>query len=152
MIKAHENLELLPDGPRPSWDGVDNEEFSVRSIFPFYIYRGGRRLSVPEATTVYRALNADLTSLLPDPVTAEDRALGAQLCHIGQPVAVPDLTGGVAGTLRISAGSRIVAETWSGDGEAISTARLQREFEQVQTILGKIQLILRHFDRLHGKF
>jgi len=80
------------------------------------------------------------------------RALGAQLCHIGQSVAVPDPAGGAAGTLRISAGSRIVSETWSADGDAASSARLQREFEPVRTILDKIQLILRHFDRLHGKF
>ena len=67
-------------------------------------------------------------------------------------VAVPDRSGGVAGALRISAGSRIASETWSPGGEAASTALLQREFEQVRSILDKIQLILRHFDRLHGKF
>jgi hypothetical protein len=152
LFKAHDNLELLPDGPRPRWDGVDNEELGVRTIFPFFVCRDARRMSIPEATTVYRALNHDLTSLLPDAIAAEDRALGAQLCHIGQPVAVSNLTGDVAGTLRISAGARIVSETWSPDGEAISTARLQREFEQVHTILDKIQLILRHFDRMHGRF
>jgi hypothetical protein len=152
LIGVHPNLELLPDGPHPVWNGIDNEELAVRTIFPFLMRRNGRRMPFAECTTVYRALNHDFSALLPPAAGIAERELGAQLCHIGQPVAVREPDGNVTGALRISAGARVVSETWFGHSDTVTDTKLEAEISQVRTILQKIELTLRHFDALHGKF
>ena len=152
LIDMHASLKLLPDGPHPVWNGIDNEELAVRTIFPFLMRRNGQRMPLAECTTVYRALNHDLSALLPSAAGIAERELGAQLCHIGQPVAVREPDGNVTGALRISAGARVVSETWLANSDTATDTRLEAEIDQVRTILEKIQLILRHFDALHGKF
>jgi hypothetical protein len=134
-LLAAAGLEPLID-PMPA-DAAD-EEMAVRTIFPFRVRRGGTVLTPAECAVLYRGLNQDMAPLL----GAEP--LARQLCHIGQPVALAD--GSAA--LRISAGARVVSETWSRRSEATSFVALEREFEQVRTILAKIALLLPHLDRL----
>jgi hypothetical protein len=141
LIAGEAHLELLPDdGTRHADDG----EMAVRTIFPFRLRRAGHLLTFEECTALYRALNEDVSSALPPSASSAQRRLAAQLCHIGQPVALADPVEGDTAALRISAGARVVSETWCDAGEAAAHANLQREFEQVRLILAKIDLLLRH--------
>jgi hypothetical protein len=144
LIADAPSLELLPDVERRRRDAeADDEEMSVRTIFPFRLRRAGRALSPADCTIVYRALNTDVSDLLPADLSPAQRSVAAQLCHIGQPVDLPD-----GAVLRLSAGARIVSESWSPAGEAASLRNLQGEVDQVRVILDKIELLLRHFEAL----
>jgi hypothetical protein len=94
---------------------------------------------------LYRALNDDVSHFLPSSLPPMQRLLAARCCHIGQPVAVPDRRGGMAGALRISAGARVVSETWCDDMKA-ARENLRCEFDQVRAILEKIRLLMRCFN------
>jgi hypothetical protein len=75
------------------------------------------------------------------------RLLAARRCHIGQPVAVPDGRGGSLGALRISAGARVVSESWCDD-ILIARENLRGEFDQVRAIIEKLALLVRYFDAI----
>jgi hypothetical protein len=144
LIAGEASLELLPDYERPRETADD--EMTVRTIFPFLVRRAGRALGPADAAILYRALNQDVTALLPPRLPAEERRVAAQLCHIGQPVALTLPDGTAAAALRISAGARVVSECWSPAGDRASFAALEREFEQIRLILSKLALLLRHFE------
>jgi hypothetical protein len=146
LIAAAPCLELLAFDAAPESDGAD-EELGGRTIFPFFVKRNGRALSQAETAMLYRALNEDVAPLLPAQVPPMQRLLGARRCHIGQPVALPDGQGGVRGALRISAGARIVSETWCED-LGIARENLRREFDQVRAIVEKLHLLVRHYDEI----
>ncbi len=152
LIAGEETLELLPDHARPGAAAGGDEELAVRTIFPFLLRRAGRVLGPAECTLIYRALNEDVSGMLPATLAARSRAVAAQLCHIGQPVPFALPGGGAVAALRISAGARVVSECWSPAGAAESAANLEREFEQVRVILAKIDLLLRHFDAVERGF
>jgi hypothetical protein len=143
LIASEETVELLADYPRTA--PVEDEEMAVRTIFPFLVRRSGRVLSLAECGVLYRALNQDISAPLPGAATARQRRVAAQPCHIGQPVAL-SLAEGPAAALRISAGARVVSETWVPGNERMSFANLGNEFVQIRTILDKLNLLLRHFD------
>lgn len=149
LIASEENLELLPD---PRSDGALDGEWASRSIFPFLVHRDGRALGPDACGVLYRALNADVSGALPATLSVRHRSLAAQPCHIGQPVALALPQGGSVAALRISAGARVVSESWSAAGEAASLANLEREFEQVRVILAKLDLLVRHFAAIERAF
>ncbi len=126
-------------------DESGDEEMAPRTIFPFFVRRNGRLLSQAETVKLYHALNDDVTPLLPANLPPMQRLLAARRCHIGQPVAVADGRGGIVGALRISAGARVVSESWRGEMRA-ARDNLRCEFDQVRAILAKLRLLLRHFD------
>lgn len=133
-------------------DDIDDEEMGVRTIFPFFVRRGtGKLLSLAQATMLYRALNDDVAFLLPANLPAMQRLLATRRCHIGQPVAVPDGSGNLAGALRVSVGARVVSETWCGD-MLISRENLRGEFDQIRAILEKIRLLVRYFDAIEPTY
>ncbi|HEV8028611.1 MAG TPA: hypothetical protein VGP50_14345 [Stellaceae bacterium] len=148
LIAATPTRELLVDRSCGDGHATDDEEMASPTIFPFRLRRAGRLLSLEEARLVYRALNADVTAMLPAAATAADRQLAAQLCHVGQPVGLADPPRGTSGALRISAGARFVSESWSPAGESVAMANLDGEFAQIRAILAKIDLLLRHFEAL----
>lgn len=148
-IADRANLRLLPAFGQSGTDAFDNEEMAVRTIFPFTVSCGGKALSVEECGKIYRALNRDVSALLPQSASGRERELAARLCHIGQPVGIPDSTVGIAGTLRISAGARVASGTWRAAGTAASLRELAQEFEQVRIILDKIDLLVRNLDALN---
>jgi len=154
LIAGEEALELLPECRRPGAeeDAAIDGEMAVRTIFPFLVRRAGRVLGHADCISLYRALNADVSGLLPAGSTAHQRRVAAQLCHIGQPVALTLPSAAAAAALRIGAGARIVSETWSAAGEAASFAALEREFDQIRLILEKLALLLRHFDAVARAF
>ncbi len=141
LIEAEPCLEALPLPPHTS----DDEEFSARTIFPFFLLHKGVRMSNRNAGLIYRALNDDVSTILPSILPPELRLLAARRCHIGQPVSVSDGHGGSAGAVRISAGARFVSESWSGDFVE-SREKLRAEFDQVRAIIEKISLLVRYFD------
>jgi hypothetical protein len=148
LIAAKPSLQLLSTWDGASVDGLDDEEMKVRTIFPFLVRHHGKFLSVEECGRIYRALNWDVSSLLPRSATARRRQVAARRCHIGQPVSVPQAVDGIAGTLRISAGARVVSDTWCTTGLAASLRKLDEECEQVRTIVEKIEILVENFEAL----
>ena len=136
-------LDLLDEDPCDASDSIDDREFTTRTILPFLVRRGGKPLTRPAAAGIYRALNCDVSGLLPPGATALERLVAAQLCHIGQPVAVRDADGMETAMLRISAGARILSESWCVDG-AVAQHNLDCECEQARLIVEKIGLLLRY--------
>jgi hypothetical protein len=149
LIADRANLRLLPAFGQSGTDALDNEEMGVRTIFPFTVSGGGKALSVEDCGKIYRALNRAVSALLPQSASGREREIAARLCHIGQPVGIPDSTRGIAGTLRISAGARVVSGTWRHAGTAASLRGLAQEFEQVRIILDKIDLLVKNIDALN---
>lgn len=135
-------LELLAEDPADSSDPIDDREFTSRTILPFILRARGAALSRDAAAGIYRALNRDVSERLPPGATAEEKAVAAQLCHIGQPVAVRDAAGAETAALRISAGARIVSESWCTDF-ARASRNLDGECDEVRRIVEKIRLLLR---------
>jgi len=151
IIAAEPCLELMPlpeDEPATS----DNEEFATRTIFPFFVRRRSERLSHAAASILYRALNDDVASLLPATLPPMVRLLAERRCHIGQPVAVPDGMGGALGALRISAGARVVSETWRDNDVLAARENLRGEFDQIRAIVEKLALLVRYYEAVEPAY
>lgn len=144
-IEAHPDLTLLDTPPlqrtplngRAGWD-------EVPTILSFLVRdpnRPDQPLALDDARRLHRWLNADLS-----PWIAETPA--TRLCHLGQPVPVPQREGAaLAGALRLCAGARLVSGEPSHAGMD-PMARIERECDDARLALEKIGLILRHWSRL----
>lgn len=86
---------------------VADSEFPVRTIFPFALRCAGRRVTPELAGKLYRALNCDVSALLPRTLAPEERRLAALCCHIGQPVVIPGEDGPSA-VLRVSPSAPLI--------------------------------------------
>ena len=148
MIAESANLELLPVSGDTSGDGIDDEEMALRTIFTFRVRFGGKLCSVEECSLIYRALNWDISSVLPRSATRRQQQVARRCCHIGQPVNVKHPDQSEAGTLRISAGARVVSDSWSSAGLAASLRKLDGELDQVHTIIEKIGIITQYLDTI----
>lgn len=126
---------------------LDDDEFAARTIFPFFVHRKGARMSYAGASILYRALNDDVSPLLPASLPPMLRLLAARRCHIGQPVPLADGKGSSVGALRISAGARVVSESWRSD-ILVARENLRGEFDQVRAIVEKLALLVRYFDTI----
>jgi hypothetical protein len=88
------------------------------------------------------AQNADRGGSLPFGVgdalseTGNAGEIAAKVCLIGQPVAL-----GHRAVLRISAGARLVSESWSSR-EVVARENLQRELGHLRAIVAKIEWLL----------
>jgi hypothetical protein len=143
-IARHETLTLLEVPGIDRYDGAEDWEL-LPSIFTFSLRapHEPRRLTPAEARNVYLWLNSDLSALLP-----QEGALAARICHIGQPVPLPQPSGeGVQGALRVSAGARLISGEPS-HRELRAQARLAQEFSDLALVFAKIDLILRHWTLL----
>ncbi len=148
LVARRPNLQLVAVSAKPGVDRMRDEEMAAQTIFPFFLIDRGKFLSLEECAQIYRALNRDVSSLLPPSATERQREIAARLCHIGQPVPLLNRAAGTAGALRISAGARVVSETWPAAGTSPSLDLLDAEFEQVRTILDKIDLLVENMARL----
>jgi hypothetical protein len=144
IIGSSRSLCLLPPQERADGDGLLDEELNQRTIFPFMIVRDGRALSLEDCKKVYRALARDLDGVFGNSCDAE---IASRICLIGQPVAFSQEQYRSA-ALRICAGARLIAETWSPD-EEIARHNLQRELGSVATIIKKIEWLTAHIDDLN---
>jgi hypothetical protein len=144
-IGRYESLTLLEAPAIIRFDGAEDWEL-LPSIFTFSLnapHEPARCLTPAEARDVYLWLNTDLSALLP-----QSGALAARICHIGQPVPLPQPGGeGVQGALRVSAGARLISGEPSHRGLR-AEARLKREFSDLELVFAKIDLILRHWSLL----
>lgn len=131
--------------------GASDDAFASRTIFPFFARRRGALLSHASASVLYRALNDDVAPLLPSTLPPMLRFLAARRCHIGQPVALGTGKRGAVAALRISAGARLVSESWCGE-LAASRERLRGEFDQVRAIIEKLALLVRYFDLIEPAY
>lgn len=104
-----------------------------------------------ELRKVYRWLNNDLSAWLPESADAEDRAVAAKRCHIGQPVLLARHGENGAGpaALRLSIGAHLVscAAFEAALGNSIEE-RLRTKIGHIRQIFRKIELIARRFDSL----
>ena len=148
LIAERPNLKLVPTFEKAGADGIEDEEMSARTIFPFFIADRGKILSLDACTLIYRALNLDVSNLLPRSTPGHKRRVAACLCHIGQPVRISHPMHGLAETLRISAGARVVSDTWRPAGPTASLRLLAQEFNQVRAILDKIDLLVENVEAL----
>ncbi|SHM20201.1 pyridoxal phosphate-dependent decarboxylase family protein [Vreelandella subglaciescola] len=136
LIDAHPHVEALFQPASPWWarTGMHGDELSSRrSIFAFLIRDAeGHCLEQAQVKALYEQLNRNASDT--PGLTADERTLAAQCCHIGQPVKID---GKRTSALRISMGARIIA-----DGQH-NTNHLEEELRQVRTVLEKITLCLR---------
>jgi hypothetical protein len=144
-IATHPALELLEAAPIAR--GPDDEAWErLPSIFTFSLrapHQLNRCLTPVEARAVYFWLNTDLSWLLPG-----HAAIAARICHIGQPVPLPQPGGeGQQGALRVSAGARLISGEPS-HAELDADARLAREFADLTLVFEKISLLLKHWSLL----
>jgi hypothetical protein len=144
-IGRYESLTLLEAPALIRFDDAEDWEL-LPSIFTFSLrapHEQARCLTPAEARNVYLWLNTDLSALLP-----QAGELAARICHIGQPVPLPQPGGeGVQGALRVSAGARLISGEPSHRGLR-AEARLKREFSDLELVFAKIDLILRHWSLL----
>jgi hypothetical protein len=144
MFEARGDLALLPE---PAWvsDESDiDDEFSVRTVFPFVVRRDGVPLSAAETRTIYRALNEDVCEIVD--CRGQER-LAATICHIGQPVALK-MDGVETAALRISADARLVSECFAGTSVLDAIAALKQRSAGAGTVLDKVALLANNLDRL----
>ncbi|NHN88475.1 hypothetical protein [Acetobacter conturbans] len=147
---------LLLEAPVPDRPQIPDAWDDMVTILSFLVRAPGDDgaasfvpLGLAEARCLYRWLNADLRPVFTRDEPERQSAVAGLLCHIGQPVAVPSgaLDGRLAGALRISAGARLV----SGEPShaALGTdVRLAQEISDARTVLEKISLIRRHWQRI----
>ncbi len=139
--RAIDRFPELRPLPAPAWFGVEaDEEFSVRTIFPFVPTRDGRPLSLAQAKILHHALNIDVAGLTGAPI-------GAAICHIGQPVALAD--GSAA--LRISADARLASECWTGMLDSKAGERLAARLDGIAVVFAKIRALLPVLDRVAAR-
>jgi hypothetical protein len=147
-IDRYPNLKLLTAPNSASASAEDVDEFETQTIFPFFIMRGNRPFSFSESKILYRALNADVSSLLPARGIPDGSGLAAQLCHIGQPVAVSDGAGGFAGALRLSVDARMICRFSANTGRPFGADKARQPFNQLQTVLDKLLQLTEHFSQI----
>jgi hypothetical protein len=148
IIASSPSLRLLPPQQRLDACGVDDEELTQRTIFPFVIRRDEHVLSVDDCRKIYRALARDAQNDVSNSARGYDAEIAAKACLIGQPVALGHERHPIA-ALRICAGARLVTETWSSD-ENTARDNLQRELGHIDVIVSKIEWLLAHMDDLNS--
>jgi hypothetical protein len=129
--------------PREGGNQSD-EAVETRTIFPFLVARNGEAMSLFDTRIMHRALNSDISLLVP----SSHRSVARTLCHIGQPVGIGAVDGATVGALRISCGARIISESWIEGCERCWRVRFADRCSQTATILKKMRLITTHFDTL----
>jgi hypothetical protein len=140
IIASSPSLDLLPPQQRPEHSSLDDEELVQPTIFAFVIRHNGRALALNDCRKIYRALARDARTDVSADARARDPEIAAQVCLIGQPVAL-----GESAALRICAGARLVTECWSSD-ENIARQNLQRELGHVGAVVAKIERLLANMD------
>jgi len=116
---------------------------NIRTIFPFFILKNNKALTVDEVKKLYILLNSDISDQFAAS-SLEIIRLAAQKCHIGQAVNVkygPDFQSAV---LRISLGARVISESWVNRDISIYFRNIEAQMNQITVIIKKIELILGH--------
>ena len=140
-----------PDSDQYKRTGIGEVLSSRRTIYPFYVLSPteGRVLRFAKTRRLYELLNSDLSNADIDACDSSRRILG-QACHIGQPVRVVHPTEKDSAVLRISAGARLISESWQDESRSGFLANIDREIAQIETIVAKIGILVNHPRILDG--
>jgi hypothetical protein len=144
MLADHACLEPLP---QPAWFDdaeADDEEFGQRSIFPFLVMRHGQPLTLAQSRTLYAALNRDLSQIVG--TSSADMAIAAKICHVGQPVGIRGAGAHALGAIRVSAGARLISQSWSSGHDGSSVDALRSKIAELRLVFEKIELIVSRLD------
>lgn len=136
-------LARMPEGDEQDWD-------STQTIFSLLVKRGGAPAGAPpwltldEAKQLYQWLNMDITPLLPDEISDDERHVASSCCHVGQPVVIFSDHGHQYAAIRIAFGARLVSRVEMDPllGET-AEARREGELGSALAVLRKIELIAR---------
>ena len=114
---------------------------NIRTIFPFFILKNKKALSIDHVKKLYILLNSDLSDQFSDS-PLEIIRLAAQKCHIGQAVHVKYGNDVESAVLRISLGARVISESWVNRDISIYFRNIETQMNQITVIIKKIELIL----------
>tara|TARA_R110002033_G_scaffold42958_6_gene84361 strand:+ start:519 stop:2591 length:2073 start_codon:yes stop_codon:yes gene_type:complete len=131
-------------GNETNTNSYKSKEFGIRNmrtIFPFFILKENKVLSVDKVKKLYVLLNSDLSIHYIDS-SLEIIRLAAQKCHIGQAVNVKYGNDIQSAILRISLGARIISESWVNRDISLFFRNIETQMSQVTVIIKKIELIL----------
>ncbi len=147
VLRAIERHPIVALQPMPRLQRNGNGWDHRRTIFAFSVRdpeHADRRLDPAAMRRLYRWLNADCGALFDSP---HDRAIASRICHIGQPVALPDHHGGQTGWLRVSAGARLISGEPCHRGLKVAR-RIEREMSDLTMVFDKIALLHAHWQRI----
>ena len=131
-----------------SWDGTGWDEIGSILTFALHDPAGPGLLPPAAASQVCRWLNADLGDYFPEGTRAALVALGRRRFHLGLPVTL-SLAGTDAGVLRIAVSAPLVSGELS-KSTLNPWQRLARQIADIEALLQKVSLILRHWPSLEG--
>lgn len=114
---------------------------NIRTIFPFFIFKDNKVLTVDKVKKLYTLLNSDL-SVQFEGSSLEIIRLAAQKCHIGQAVNVKYTTEIESAILRISLGARVISESWVNRDISLFFRNIELQMSQITITIKKIELIL----------
>lgn len=142
-VAVSPSLHLLREQEPDAGDDLDDQEMGTQTIFSFLLRRNGQLLAPERCADIYRALHCDVSASLPASAAPSVQWLAGQICHIGQPVALPQPGGVPTAALRISASARLVSECFSADPFE-TFVNLEHRFDQVSVTLEKIEMLIAH--------
>lgn len=114
---------------------------NIRTIFPFFILKDNKALSLDKVKKLYLLLNSDLSDYFKDS-SIEIIRLAAQKCHIGQAVNVKYSNDIESAVLRISLGARVISESWVNRDISLFFRNIELQMNQITIIIKKIELII----------
>ncbi len=138
-------------GDETKTNSYKSKEFgirNIRTIFPFFIRKDNKVLSVDQVKKLYVLLNSDISDQFEDS-PLEIIRLAAQKCHIGQAVNVKYGNDFQSAVLRISLGARVISESWINRDISIYFRNIETQMNQITVIIKKIDLILNHPELLN---
>lgn len=138
-------------GDKTKTNAFNSKEFGLRNIctiFPFFILKNEKVLSVDQVKKLYTLLNSDLSDKF-EGFPLEIIRLAAQKCHIGQPVNVKYGNESQTAVLRISLGARVISESWVNRDISLFFRNIEAQMNQITIIIKKIELILNNPELLN---
>ncbi|MBD0851167.1 hypothetical protein [Maribacter arenosus] len=131
-------------GDENKTNSYSSKEFgirNIRTIFPFFILKNNKVLSIDQVKKLYTLLNSDLSEHFHES-SLEIIRLAAQKCHIGQAVNVKYGNDIESAVLRISLGARVISESWVNRDISLFFRNIELQMNQITVIIKKIELIL----------
>lgn len=131
-------------GNETNTNTYNSKEFgirNIRTIFPFFILKNNKVLSLNNVKKLYILLNSDLSDQFKN-APLEIIRLASQKCHIGQAVNVKYSNKIESAILRISLGARVISESWVNRDISIFFRNIETQMNQITVIIKKIELIL----------
>ncbi len=149
ICESFPNIQPMPGQDANSADSID-EEMVYKTIFPILLRHVNQLLSAADSVDIYKSLNQNMVHSLPAFISGAEKAVAAQLYHLGQPVAISSGEYDSTGALRICASARTVSTIWKRSNRSKSV-NIEPEAEEIRALLDKIELLIRHLPREYEK-